>query len=347
MQLRTFVAKDMREALAHARREMGGEAVIVASQRAKDGGVIVRVAADALAANANEIEAPPPDSERIEFVGTFEQLFFDGLIRRLRSEPAPVAPRPAQFNRSELLRILGRHRVPESLGHPLAEAAEKSGLSDMTLALASALGTRMQMAPLVGEYTEALLLLGPCGAGKTAVAAKIAAHAKLAGKRAVLIASDIAGAGAVARLEAFALHLDVACERSESADALASLVASTKTLSIVDTAGFDPREGKARTAFAALAQIPGIEPLGVVSATVDADEIAEITAALRSMGCSRLIVTGLDATRRLGALFVAAVSGMRLAHVTRSPFVSAGLETLAPVALARALVEGEMNRSAQ
>src|SRR3974390_110625 len=105
MQLRTFIAKDMREALAHARREMGEEAVIVASQRAKDGGVIVRVAADALAANANEIEAPPPDGEGCVFGGPFEQLFSDGLIRRLRSDPPPAAPQPAHFNRSELLRI--------------------------------------------------------------------------------------------------------------------------------------------------------------------------------------------------------------------------------------------------
>ncbi len=346
MQLRTFIAKDMREALANARRAMGDEAVIVASQRAKDGGVIVRVAADALAANANEIEAPPPDSERIEFVGTFEQLFFDGLIRRLRSDPVPVAPQPAHFNRSELLRILGRHRVPESLAHPLAEAAEKSGLGDMTLALASALGARMQLSPLGSEASRALLLLGPCGAGKTAVAAKIAAHAKLAGERVTLVASDVAGAGAVARLEAFAHHLEVACERAASADVLAGMVtANTQTLHVIDTAGFDPRSAKARTAFGALAQIPGIEPLGVVSATGDAEETAEITAALRSMGCSRLIVTGLDATRRLGTLLVAATGAMSLAHVTRSPFASAGLETLAPIALSRALVESEMDRS--
>ena len=35
MQLRTFLANDMREALANVRSEMGDEAVIVASERAE------------------------------------------------------------------------------------------------------------------------------------------------------------------------------------------------------------------------------------------------------------------------------------------------------------------------
>jgi len=46
MQLRTFLAKNMREALANVRTEMGPEAVIVASERAKGGGIMVRAALD-------------------------------------------------------------------------------------------------------------------------------------------------------------------------------------------------------------------------------------------------------------------------------------------------------------
>ena len=44
MQLRTFLAKDMKAALASVRAEMGPEAVIVGSERAKGGGVMVRAA---------------------------------------------------------------------------------------------------------------------------------------------------------------------------------------------------------------------------------------------------------------------------------------------------------------
>jgi|ERR1700722_15379692 flagellar biosynthesis protein FlhF len=347
MQLRTFVAKDMREALAQVRSAMGEEAVIVGSQRSKGGGVTVRAALDAAHANTNDARALNPDTpqspdEKIEFAGTFEQIFGEGMIQRLRSMPSVSALPVKNFNRSELLRILRGHRTPESLTHPLAETAEKSGLSDMTLALASALDRRMRIAPLFLAQAKALLLVGPCGAGKTAVAAKIAAHARLAGRDAKLVATDMAGAGAVARLETFAQHLGVPAAKAETAEAIAAsvtLAAKENVLTIIDTAGFDPRDAKARTAFAALSRLPDIETLGVISATGDAEEIAEITGALVTLGIQRLVVTGLDATRRFGALLAAATQGAALAHTTRSPFVSGGLETLTPLSLARLLIE--------
>ncbi|HEY5337211.1 MAG TPA: hypothetical protein VIJ85_03325, partial [Rhizomicrobium sp.] len=145
-----------------------------------------------------------------------------------------------------------------------------------------------------------------------------------------------------ARLDAFGTHLRVPVVVAETAEALTKeIAAATKdnTLAIIDTAGFDPRNGNARTAFQALAMIGGVEALGVVSASGDAEETAEIVAALNFLGAQRLIVTGLDLPRRFGALAAAACSGLALAHITRSPFVAAGLETLTPLALARMLID--------
>lgn len=343
MQLRTFIAKDMREALGQVRSEMGPDAVIVGSQRAKGGGIMVRAAFDAPAANSDEeaLLAAAEAEEKVELVGTFEQVFHDGLIRRLRCEPQRIPKiAPRNFNRAELLTLLHSHRTPEGLAHQLAEAAEKSGLSDMTLALASALDRRMRSAPLAIDQRGALLLVGPSGAGKTATAAKIAAHARLAGRTVKLIAADTAGAGAVERLETFARHVGAETVAAETAEVVAAQAGSARdALVIVDTAGFDPRNAKARTAFAALARLPEIEAIGVVSAVNDAEEILEIAAALTTLGAKRLIVTALDATRRLGALLTAATQNAGLAHVTRSPFVSGGLETLTPLSLSRLLIE--------
>jgi len=186
------------------------------------------------------------------------------------------------------------------------------------------------------------LLAGPPGAGKTAVAAKIGAHARLSGREVELIAGDVAGAGAIARLETFAKHVGVRIVIAETADALAAAIgdsASKNILSVIDTAGFDPRNAKARTAYAALARIEGVEAVGVVTATNDAEEIAEVSAALVTLGVKRTIVTGLDLARRAGAVLAAATQGADLAHVTRSPFVAGGLETLTPLSLARLLIE--------
>jgi flagellar biosynthesis protein FlhF len=76
-----------------------------------------------------------------------------------------------------------------------------------------------------------------------------------------------------------------------------------------------------------------------VTATNDAEEIAEVSAALVTLGVKRTIVTGLDLARRAGAVLAAATQGADLAHVTRSPFVAGGLETLTPLSLARLLIE--------
>ncbi|HEY1960971.1 MAG TPA: AAA family ATPase, partial [Rhizomicrobium sp.] len=214
------------------------------------------------------------------------------------------------------------------------------------LALACALDRRMKTAPIDVAQTAALLLVGPNGTGKTAVAAKLAAHARLAFRSVKLIATDVAGAGAVARLETFAMHIDAPFAVAENAEALARLIAECRkeaVTAIIDTAGFDPRNGKARAAFSALAKIEGVEAIGVVPATGDAEEISEIIGALSTLGARRLIVTCTDLIRRMGALTAAATGGLPLAHVTRSPYVAAGLETITPLSLARALIATDRN----
>jgi flagellar biosynthesis protein FlhF len=85
--------------------------------------------------------------------------------------------------------------------------------------------------------------------------------------------------------------------------------------------------------------IEGVEALGVVSASGDAEETSEIVSALNLLGAQRLVITGLDLPRRFGALAAAACGGLGLAHITRSPFVAGGLETLTPLALARMLID--------
>ena len=338
MQLRTFLAKDMRTALSDVRAQMGPDAVIIASEKAKGGGVMVRAALDQpeeIAPAETQDEAAPQPSDP-------DSPYRQALIRRLRGgKEAAVSRR--RFDRGELLTLFARHRLPEALAHTLAEESAKTGVSDMTLALAAAIDARMAAAPIMFPSSKSLLLVGPNGAGKTAVAAKLAAHARLVGRPVMLIATDVSGAGAVARLREFADHLDAGVATAENAIVLTQLIEEASahgTLAIIDTAGFDPRQPKAATAFAALAKIENLEPVGVVSALGDAEEVGEIAAATAQVGATRLIVTGADLSRRAGALMAAAMApGQRLAAVTRSPFVAGGLETPTSLSLARLLVD--------
>ena len=52
MRLRTFLARDMRDALGQVRVEMGDQAVIIASEKTKGGGIMVRAAVEEEEANS-------------------------------------------------------------------------------------------------------------------------------------------------------------------------------------------------------------------------------------------------------------------------------------------------------
>lgn len=245
------------------------------------------------------------------------------------------------FDRAALLKIFARHRLPEALARALTERAMVSGIHGMKAALTSALDERMHVNPIDYSRTSGILLTGLGGVGKTATAAKMAAHAQLAGRDVCLIAADIQGAGAVERLSAFASHLRAECIPAES-DAVAQRLVRTAqergVLPIIDTAGCDPRV-QVDTLGAATR---GVEIVGVVSAMSDSEEMGEITTAMRYYEISRLIITQADMTRRFGAVVSAALaSGMGLAHITRSPFVADGLEQLSPEGLAQLLVESK------
>jgi hypothetical protein len=107
-------------------------------------------------------------------------------------------------------------------------------------------------------------------------------------------------------------------------------------LTVMEADGFNPLNPRAASAFSALGDIDGVVTIGVVSALNDAEDVADI---VRQFHFRRVIVTGLDRTRRLGAVLAASLSGARLAHVTYGPRPEDGLELLEPGALAAQLLE--------
>ena len=197
---------------------------------------------------------------------------------------------------------LRRHRLPERLAAQLLRDAAHA--PDPQAALARALDDRMTLEPLHLDSARPILLIGESGAGKSAAAAAIAAKAG----REILLLPAREG---LARLRAGSLPPGV--------------------LVLMEADGFHPLNPKARGAFAALSDMEDALAVGVVSAAGDAEDAAEMVKALRFR---RLIITGLDRARRLGALTAAATSGARLAHVLKN----GALENLYPDDLAAALL---------
>ena len=191
---------------------------------------------------------------------------------------------------------LKAHRLPEFLSAQLLRGA--GGVADPETALADALAARIRLAPLDLEKARGILLIGADDADKNLAAAAIAAAAT---PRETI---TLSGRDAFARLRDGTLPSGL----------LASGLLAPGPLVVMETEDFHPLNPRARGAFAALSDIEMMEPVGVVSGADDAEDVAEMVAAFRF---KRIIVTGLDRTRRLGTLIAAAAGGAHLAHVVR------------------------------
>jgi flagellar biosynthesis protein FlhF len=221
-------------------------------------------------------------------------------------------PHRAQSPRGRLAAALRHHRLPERLTDAIIRDAATWQDRSTEDVLACVLASRICLQPIDLEKARGILLVGPSGAGKSAVAAKLAYAATLAGRE---------------------------VERTNAADGLALFRTGTHPpgrLSIMEAEGFNPTNARARSAFAALGDIEGVETIGVISALGDAEDVSETMAALRFR---HVIVTGLDRTRRLGATIAAITGFARLAHVTAGPRADDPLETLSAPALAKMVLE--------
>jgi flagellar biosynthesis protein FlhF len=228
------------------------------------------------------------------------------------TQTGAVVTFPRADLRALLSTALKRHRLPESLAAALVREAAKFPEVSTDAALAFALDQRMAAEPIDFEKARGILLVGPAGAGKSAVAAKIIHAAKLIGRRTELARAD--GGLALFRTGTNPPEL----------------------LTVMEADGFNPLNARAASAFSALGDIEGVETIGVISALNDAEDVADIVSAFRFR---RVIVTNMDRTRRLGAVLAAVTGGARLAHVTHGPRPEEALEMLAPGALASLLLD--------
>jgi flagellar biosynthesis protein FlhF len=300
MRLRTFTGRSTTEAMAAVRAQLGPDAVIVSAQDDGNGNTRVTAALD-------DRDTGAPDIPAVDMV---------------------------------IGRALDFHAPTPAMRAKLIDGALASALETPSEALADALGHTLRFAPL-GAQDRAILLVGAPGGGKTVTAAKLATRAVLAGKRVRLITTDRARAGGVAQLEAFAKILGVPAATADGAAALGSLVtlADPKERLIIDTAGVNPFNAADRREIAAMIGASAAEPVLVFAAGGDAADGGERAQIFADLGCTRAIVTQLDATRRLGSLLtMTEAANLALAEAGIAPDIADGIVPFTPSFLAHLLL---------
>ena len=309
MRLKTYTAASMAEAMDAIRKELGDLAIIVSEQTIPETG------------EAWVTAAIDPEDERQDDHAPGKQIDMLG-------------------------RVLHRHGTPPGLADRLTGAIhDDSTLSaegdDPEHLLAGALSTQLGFEPIGEGLRRAVILTGPPGAGKTIVAAKLAARERLAGRTVSLATTDTVRAGGVAQLSVFTdvlnSRLDVADSQSSLARLMKDDAKSRPTL--IDTQGVNPFDPAALEAMARLAEAAGAEPVLVLAAGGDTQESAEIATAFAGIGVKRMIATRIDCARRLGGLLAAAATPLAFAEFSMTPTIADGLEPAAPAFLAELLLK--------
>jgi len=318
MRLRSFIVRDMAEAMTLVRREMGPDAIIVTTRATEGGNLEVRAAVEAKPSGGAELD--PDAASR-------------GPLGAAGLEPESLGRIGA---------ILSAHGVEGEMADSLGRAADSLDEDSPVAALALALETRFRFRPVSAALDGAVVLIGPAGAGKTSAAAKLAARAALNGESARLVCADWARAAAPDQLRRYAEATRAAFDVAEDLDALARIVdvAGEDEFVIVDAPAANLYDRRDVAAMVDLIDAAGADPVLVIDSGMAREEASMLARRAGELGASRAIASKLDAVRGRGALVsLARPGGLAYAQFSATPYLGGGFAPATPLRLARFLLE--------
>lgn len=320
MHLKTFAAPSLTQAMADVRREMGPDAVIIATGDGPDGGVQVRAASE-MARVAEPAEQVRDRSIRLAGEADIE--------RGLREDN--------ELDR--VIRALGFHRAPGSAAQALIRSAHDLSDGQAVARLAHSIESRYTFQPLPAVPEHAVLFAGTPGVGKTSALAKTAARAITAGVVPTLISCDGERAGANDRLQELARRMGAGFRAVDDPREMIDAVDEIDGPILIDSPAVNPFELDDLDMTLAFADSANAEILYVFDAGLTPEDAEDAASLFASIGASRCIPVKLDCARRLGAILGVGETGLAFAQISSTPFIGGGLAPATPLRLARVLVE--------
>lgn len=328
MRLKSFQARSITEAMRLVEDSLGEDAIIVSTREEPSGWVRITAA----------VEQSAPEPER--------HVFAAG---------ARVPPAPPEIDDSpEILETITdallRHRVPAQVSDKVISAAAIHAQKDAQTTLAKALEDTFGFDALRFSPRVPVMLVGPPGAGKTLMTAKLAAEAVLNGQRPAVITTDIARAGGVEQLEAFLDILALPLHQAQDAKSLGKVLEKIggNTQIIIDTGGLNPFDPKEMKSLSQIMNVTDMEPALVLPAGIDSEEAAEMAQTFGVLGVRKMIPTRLDFARRLGSLLSAAdKAGLSFTEASHTPQVANGIIRLSAGQLASLLIPQKSGKTSK
>ena len=348
MRLKTFNAKTMSEAMKLVRQTLGDEAVIIATKE-ENGGKSVQVTA--AIEQVDTLPDPYPEGYETSPTRPNFEVRSDTAPKFSNDQQQPSDGDWLQYDEEEefegqlteeLTDVMLRHVVPSDVMDSILSTAAMTGLGSTQSALTAAIDHLFTFVPLPKKSPrKALMLVGPPGAGKTLMTAKMATQAVLNDLSVSVITTDTVRAGGVEQLQAFTKLLKVPLHKAKTREQLNAILNDQQghDLVIIDTAGTNPHDPDDMARIARLIDAGSIEPILAMTAGVDADESSEIARSFALLGVQRMAATRLDIARRLGGLLSAAQKGgMTFCDASFTPKVTDGIFQMSPSKLAEFLI---------
>jgi flagellar biosynthesis protein FlhF len=317
MKMKRISAANMKDAMTLARRELGEDVVLIDTHKTA-GGVIVTFAID-------------QEDEDFGFEQAAEIAERTTPFRPAIQKPATSKVEIDHPAHVLLKDVMEYHSISSGLSarileHALRIPSKPDSLIDVAEnALTQSLTSNIRFNPIVTNSgilpQRALMLVGPHGAGKTSTIAKLATQLTLQKKPVHLISTDTERLGGTESLQLLANMLKCPFTVGENRAHLKSLLTQThgKAWVLIDSAGANIYEFAPLKALGEFASLQGVEPILTCPAGLDAAEAIEMASVFNFINIERMLITRLDAVRRLGSAFGALTTGgYALANYTNS-----------------------------
>lgn len=291
MQLKSFTANDMADAIKLIRYELGDDAVIVSTTELPEG---VKVMA---AGSANE------NNQNVSLQSTLK------IIQKARD-------------------IASFHRFPADLTEAWVDVVTQMGpeiLLDLEQALDSFIRFDREWLMRANSKRPIMFVGGP-GSGKTLSIAKLAATYLSGDQDVQVVSTDFVKAGGCEQLARYLDAMDQSLHLAKTPEMLGEILEKNSKITLIDMPAMNPLDSEDRDTLQQWLNVGEFDVVWVLSANMDALDAAQWGEVFKELGACHILVTGLDMVHRLGGVTNAAFqTDLPLVGMSSSPNLGDGL----------------------